>query len=273
MASKIDIGTHGFVELVDFMPSSLADPERRIVEAARVSTGHDLRRQKLTLADKKLIKFLWHNKHMTPFEMCQLQFIVKCPIFVARQWFRHRTGSFNEFSGRYAVMNDEFYLPESVRMQDKYNKQMSDMAAEVDPQLQEEFNAYLAESCKSYNTYEKLVAKGVAKEVARLGLPVNIYTKFMWSVNLRNLMHFLELRCAVDAQPEIREFADAIYEIIKPIFPITCEAFEESQNGITFNAAELEYIKQHYKIEGNVGDSCTAKNIHGKLNRMMPLLP
>ncbi len=259
----------GFVELADYMPSNLADPERRIVEAARVSTGSDLRKQKLTLSDKKLIKYLWNNDHMTPFEMCQLQFVVKCPIFVARQWFRHRTGSFNEFSGRYSVMNDEFYVP-TVRMQDKVNKQMSDANAEVDKELDAEFQAFMASSCESYKTYEALVAKGVAKEVARMGLPVNIYTKFMWSVNLRNLMHFLGLRCALDAQPEIRDFANAIYEIIEPLFPITCKVFSES-NIIRFNAEELAYIKANYvitKISSDNATSSSTRNIEDKIAKM-----
>jgi thymidylate synthase (FAD) len=243
--SKVEIGL-GFVELVDYMPSNLVDAERRIVEAARTSTGSERRNAKLSDADKKLIKYLWHNKHMTPFEMCSVQLLVKCPIFVARQWMRHRTGSFNEFSGRYSIMKDEFYRP-TARMQDKINKQMSN-ADEVSEDIEHDFEEYLESSEKLYSQYEDLVKRGVAKEVARIGLPVSEYTQFMWSLNLRNLMHFLELRIAPDAQPEIRDFANAIYTLIKPIFPITCEAFEESLDTISFSAREAAFISKHYAI-------------------------
>lgn len=271
MEKRIEV-SGGFVELVDYMPSNLIDAERRIVEAARTSTGKERRNTKLETSDKGLIKFLWRNEHMTPFEMCVLQFVVKCPIFVARQWMRHRTGSFNEQSGRYSVMKDEFYEPEHVRMQHKVHKQMSDPDAVIDEDVSADFYAYLEQAEALYEKYQELVNRGVAKELARIGLPVSAYTQFMWTVNLRNLMHFLELRTAEDAQPEIRDFANAIYQIIKPIFPITCEAFEDSSNSTDFTARELVFINEHYNITIEPKDSAPNNTMRLEVERKLKML-
>lgn len=263
----------GFVELVDYMPSKIIDAERRIVEAARTSTDKDKRNDRLEPGDKGLINFLWRNEHMTPFEMCVVQFVVKCPIFVARQWMRHRTGSFNEQSGRYSVMKDDFYIPEEVRMQHKVHKQMSDPGIVADEDLSADFYRYLEQSEALYEKYQDLVNRGVAKEIARIGLPVSLYTRFMWTVNLRNLMHFLELRMAEDAQPEIRDFANAIYRLIKPIFPVACGAFEDSLNSITLTASELAFIHKHYKLtidaSEDVPNNTMRLEIDRKLGKMM----
>lgn len=269
MEKRIEI-SGGFVELVDYMPSGIIDPERRIVEAARTSTGSERMNTKLEVGDKGLIKFLWQNEHMTPFEMCVVQLLVKCPIFVARQWMRHRTGSFNEFSGRYSKMKDEFYEPEQVRVQHKIHKQMSDPDAIVDEDVSADFYTYLEQSESLYEKYEDLSKRGVAKELARIALPMSIYTQFMWTVNLRNLMHFLKLRMAEDAQLEIRDFANAIYRLIKPIFPNTCDAFENSNNSITFTPSELAFAHKHYSIaivpKGDLPNSTVRMEVERKLN-------
>jgi thymidylate synthase (FAD) len=257
------IGEHGLVELYDRMPSG-DEPERRIVEAARMSVTRDPTVTKLSSKDKNLIRFLWRNEHASPFEMIQLTFMVKCPIFIARQWFRHRTGSFNEFSARYSVMKDEFYIPEA-RMQNKVNHQMSD-DREVPEELQSKFDDYMKESAALYDKYKELVDEGIAKEVARMGLGVNIYTQFMWSVNLRNLIHFLNLRMAEDAQPEIRDYAIAIYEIVKPLFPITFSLMDKK--GIKFTAEEVEVLKRDYDISFSHTTEATgtlAESAHKKL--------
>ena len=265
----VQINKYGFVELLDRMPSG-ENPEACIADAARTSTRLELSGPRSAKADNGLIRFLWRNNHTSPFEMVQLKFAVKCPIFVARQWMRHRTGSFNEYSGRYSKMKDEFYIPEA-RMQSSVNKQMSD-DREVPEEVSQDFATMMANSANLYEEYESLVNRGIAKEVARMSLGMNIYTQFIWSVNLRNLMHFLGLRMAPDAQPEIREYADAIYDIISPLFPVTCQSYQEDNEKITFTAAEIKLLKRDYTITFSHTSESTgtmADDVHKKLLKLL----
>jgi len=241
---------HGSVELVDCMPR-LRNAERAIVEAARVSTGNDRTSDKLTNADIKLINRLYMDKHTSPFEMVELKFAIDMPIFVMRQWVRHRTGSFNEFSGRYSQMKDLFYIPKTVRMQHKSNKQMSSDEAASDNVIND-FYDYIGMSNFQYGPYKELCDAGVARELARIGLPVNIYTRVYWKVNLHNFLNFMALRLASDAQQEIRVFAEAAYEMVKQICPITCAAFEKYRiNTVSFNADEISQLNQMIDSEEN----------------------
>jgi len=207
----------GFVKLVDFMGG-----DQRAVDSARVSFGGV---SKGTDRDRKLIEYLLAHEHISPFEHSVFQFHVKCPIFVARQWMRHRIASYNEISARYTEVKDEFYIPETFRAQDTINKQGSVAGARLN-------NARLLEiytrSIKaSYAAYSELLKAGVAREMARMALPVAQYTQFHWSVNARSLLNFLSLRLDSHAQYEIRQYAAAIQGIFKEKMPWTWEAFKK----------------------------------------------
>jgi thymidylate synthase (FAD) len=210
---------HGFVRL----DGALAD-DLSVVNGARVSFAR--RKTELDDSDAGLIRFLMRDRHGTPFEHNAFRFHVRCPIFVAREWFRHRVGSFNEFSMRYARATDDFYLPapEDVRSQvgkpGAYSfEPVSDELAEA---TREELQAVYEHA---YATYERLVEQGVARELARAALPVGAYTEFFWTVNARSLMNFVSLRAAETAQREIRRYADAVERFFEERMPITYEAF------------------------------------------------
>lgn len=195
-----------------------------IVQAARVSYGKGT---KTKLEDDKLIDYLLRNEHGTPFEMCSFVFHVKCPIFVARQWFRHRSGSFNEVSARYSEMENEFYVPELNRIQGQSpkNKQCSgDVLSEANQFIAQKLIS--SANKKAYRDYKKLLKLGVARELARTILPVSLYTEFYWGIDLRNLLKFIELRSHPHAQPEIQEYAKAIKELIKDIVPATIKSYD-----------------------------------------------
>jgi thymidylate synthase (FAD) len=217
---------HGFVHLVDWMGN-----DQRIVDAARVSYQQGT---KAVQSDRHLIRYLMKNLHTTPFEKVVFEFHVKLPIFVARQWMRHRTGSFNEVSARYSVMKDEFYIPSPLRKQSTSNRQgSSDEVVEVItetgyPNTSPKFY-FENKTNNAYHDYEVLLANGTARELARCVLPVSLYTEFYWTVNLWNLMHFLKLRLDKHAQLEVRVFADAIYKIISECcdLPFALEAFQD----------------------------------------------
>ncbi len=209
---------HGFVRLVDFMGGDAA-----VVQAARVSYGQGSKGEE---KDRKLIRFLMMHDHGTPFEMAVFKFHVKAPLFVARQWFRHRIGSFNEISGRYTVYDDtEFYLPEMLRRPTPRNRQASEPA--VFPQ-EERLRTLMEQAIRqAFAVYQELLAAGVARELARIVVPMATYTQFYWGVNARSLMNFLRLRLAPDAQWEIRQFARAVWTIFEEKMPWTAETFLE----------------------------------------------
>ncbi len=206
----------GFIELIDFMGSDL-----RAVEAARVSFQKGLSKE---ARDKKLIDYLMENGHESPFEHIVFTFKVKAPMFVARQWFRHRISSFNEISGRYSIIKHEFYYPERMRKQDKVNKQGS-LFGFKEEEATKALDIIVKQTEDCYTSYEELLSKGVAKEMARMVLPVNIYTQWYWTVNLRSLMNFLNLRADSHAQYEIREYAEIIAKIFHEKCPWTYASF------------------------------------------------
>ena len=204
----------GFVRLVDFMGGDQA-----VVQAARVSLGQGSKGEE---KDRQLIHYLLQHGHETPFEQSVFKFHVKCPIFVARQWFRHRFASYNEISGRYTEMEDEFYVPARFRKQLSKDYLYEDLDEDTNQFLQERMTSAFQ---KSYRLYQVLLAKGVAKEQARIVLPLALYTQFYWTVNARSLMNFLRLRADVHAQWEIRAYANVIIEIYHQKMPWCHEAF------------------------------------------------
>lgn len=216
----------GFIRLVDFMGS-----DNRVVSSARVSFGGVSKGEE---QDKRLIKYLLEHRHHTPFEHCYFQFHVCCPIYVARQWMRHRWGSFNEISARYTQVKDEFYIPAEFRGQDIKNRQGS-VKADFDNEALRKLYEESVES--SFATYNRLIEAGVAREMARGVLPVCQYTQFYWSVNARSLLNFLQLRTDGHAQYEIRVYADAIAKIFKEKMPWSWEAFEALDKTLPLGAA------------------------------------
>lgn len=218
---EIKVLDKGFVRLVDYLGG-----DERIVQSARVSYGAGT---KSFRQDRGLIHYLLRNLHTSPFEQVILTFHCKMPIFVARQWVRHRTARLNEISGRYSVMKDEFYLPEpeQVRFQSERNKQgRSDDAVPLEDAIAI-IGKLEAEQRDVYGHYEELIEKGVARELARMNLPLSLYTEWYWQIDLHNLFHFIKLRADAHAQFEIRVFADALARCAQAVAPLAYEAFEE----------------------------------------------
>jgi thymidylate synthase (FAD) len=215
----IPVLDHGFVRLDGAMTDDLS-----VVNGARVSFAR--RKDELDESDEGLIRFLMRERHGTPFEHNAFRFHVRCPIFVAREWFRHRVGSFNEFSMRYARASDEFYVPEPEDVRTQVGKPgaysfepvSDELAQQTREKLQEVYDA-------AYETYEELVEAGVAREVARAALPVGAYTEFYWTVNARSLMNFISLRNSESAQREIRRYAEACERFLEEQMPVTYAAF------------------------------------------------
>jgi thymidylate synthase (FAD) len=210
---------HGFVRLDDAMADDLS-----VANSARVSFGR--RKEELDDSDRGLIKFLMRERHGTPFEHNSFRFHIRCPIFVAREWFRHRVGSFNEFSMRYARATDDFYVPAAEDVRTQVGKPGSYSFETVDADLAEHTRDQLREVYETaYAAYEDLVERGVARELARSVLPVGAYTEFYWTVNARSLMNFISLRAAESAQREIRRYAEACEQFLAERMPVTYEAF------------------------------------------------
>jgi thymidylate synthase (FAD) len=207
------------VRLDDAMADDLS-----VVNAARVSFAR--RKEAMDESDEGLVRFLMRERHGTPFEHNSFRFHIRCPIFVAREWFRHRVGSFNEFSMRYARATDEFYVPAPEDVRTQVGKPGAYSFEPVDPELAEQARAALQEVYEqAYATYERLVEAGVARELARCALPVGAYTEFFWTVNARALMNFVSLRAAETAQREIRFYAEAVERFLAERMPVTHAAF------------------------------------------------
>jgi thymidylate synthase (FAD) len=217
--NSVSVLDHGFVRLDSAMADDLS-----VVNAARVSFAR--RRDLVDDADAGLIRFLMRDRHGTPFEHNAFRFHIRCPIFVAREWFRHRIGSFNEFSMRYAKATDDFYVPEADDVRSQVGKPGSYSFEPVDEELAERTREELqAVYDTAYATYTRLVDQGVARELARSVLPVGAYTEFYWTVNARALMNFVSLRAAETAQREIRRYAEACETFLAQKMPITYDAF------------------------------------------------
>jgi thymidylate synthase (FAD) len=215
----IEVLDHGFVRLDEAMASDLS-----VANAARVSFAR--RKDELDDSDRGLIRFLLRERHGTPFEHNAFRFHIRAPIFVAREWFRHRIGSFNEFSMRYAKATDDFYVPAAEDVRTQVGKPGSYSFEPVDPELAETAREELAAVyAAAYAAYERLVEQGVARELARAVMPVGAYTEFYWTVNARALMNFVSLRAAETAQREIRRYAEACERFFAEEMPVTHEAF------------------------------------------------
>ncbi len=246
---------HGFVRVIDYMGDDTA-----IVQSARVSYGKGTK--KIT-NDKGLIKYLMRHWHSTPFEMCEIKLHVKLPIFIARQWIRHRTANVNEYSARYSILDKEFYIPsvENLASQSQVNKQ--GRAENLSPEEAEKvINILKNDAEQTYNNYEVMLnensdgetldegSMGIARELARMNLTLNTYTQWYWKIDLNNLLHFLALRADAHAQYEIRVYADIILDIVKKWVPITYEAFEDYRVGGTeLSAKEILILKKIIKGE------------------------
>lgn len=241
---EVKVHDQGLVALVDVMPRLVpADKtaDFAIVQAARVSYGQGT---KQVNEDRGLIRYLARHRHTTPFEMVEFKFHCVMPIFVARQWIRHRTANVNEYSARYSVVKDRFYRPsqEYIRKQSQANRQGGTEAS--DEMTAREFLDWLDRTEQDYRNYERLVEKGLARELARIALPVSVYTEWYWKCDLHNLFHFLSLRMDEHAQIEIRDYAYAMYELIKPIVPIAAEAFMDYNfRSVHLSALEVEAIR------------------------------
>ena len=238
LGKRIDCLDKGFVRLIDVMGDDAA-----IVQAARVSYGSGTKK---VLEDRGLIRYLLRHAHTTPFEMVEFKFHVKLPIFVARQWIRHRTANVNEYSGRYSEMKDEFYTPNpnDIRPQSVLNKQGRSEETLPDGMAEQAANAFKAGQDDAYAQYQEFLEQGIAREIARINLPVSNYTEWYWKIDLHNLFHFLRLRIDSHAQYEIRVFAEAIAELVKPFVPHAWEAFEDYVlNAHRMTAPELKVLK------------------------------
>jgi len=253
---------HGFVRVVDYMGDDSA-----VVQAARVSYGRGTKRQR---DDQGLINYLMRNWHTSPFEMCEIKLHVKLPIFVARQWIRHRTANVNEYSARYSILDNEFYVPaaEHVAVQSSTNRQgrgeslSASDAARVQEILRDD-------ALRSYAHYEELLNEGpdgeprdpsqpsVARELARMNLSLNFYTQWYWKTDLHNLMHFLRLRADAHAQYEIRAYADVMNEILERWTPMTHKAFSDYRlGGAQISAKGMEAVRRLL-----AGEDVTAKDV------------
>ena len=245
----------GFVRLVDYLGG-----DERVVQSARVSYGEGTKSYR---EDAGLIDYLLRNSHTSPFEQIVLTFHVKMPIFVARQWVRHRTARLNEISGRYSVMKDDFYVPapEDVSAQSTDNKQ-GRCAEALEPAAVEKVREALTEGQKSaYAAYSSLVDEGIARELARINLPLSLYTEMYWQIDLHNLFHFLRLRMDAHAQKEIRLYSQVLFEIAKKVAPRCCESFQRHiLGGVRFSGEELAELRRRLE-GGEAGSGLTGKNL------------
>jgi thymidylate synthase (FAD) len=262
----IPILDHGFVRVVDYMGDDTS-----IVQAARVSYGKGTKK---ISTDSGLIKYLMRHWHSTPFEMCEIKYHVKLPIFIARQWIRHRTANVNEYSARYSILDKEFYLPvpEHLSAQSQNNRQGRGDVLE-DEQAKKVLDLLKTDAERTYNNYEEMLNEryngsvidenkiGLARELARMNLTLNTYTQWYWKTDLLNLMNFLRLRADSHAQYEIRAYAEAMLDTVKKWVPITYEAFMDYRVGGTEVSSKGKTVIQKF-IKGedvNIEDSNLSK--------------
>jgi thymidylate synthase (FAD) len=233
---------HGLVRVIDYMGDDAA-----ITQAARVSYG---RGTKAVQNDEGLIRYLMRHWHSTPFEMCEVKFHVKLPVFVARQWIRHRTANVNEYSARYSILDREFYIPapENLAAQSTVNNQGRGAMLQGD-EAQRVLDILRDDAMRSYDNYEAMLSQegqqGLARELARMNLPANVYTQWYWKVDLHNLFHFLRLRADAHAQYEIRVYAETMCQIVKDWVPLAYGAFEDYRmGGVTLSAKAIAVLKR-----------------------------
>lgn len=252
---EIKIHEHGFVALIDAMPRLVPEgktADAAIVQAARVSYGQGTKK---VSEDRGLIRYLLRHRHTTPFEMVEFKFHIAMPIFIARQWIRHRTANVNEYSARYSILPDRFYKPtlDQVRKQSRANRQGGeetfDVGAEGDEvRTAEEFLNFLADSEGMYQRYLELTEKGVSRELARIALPVSVYTEWYWKCDLHNILRFLSLRMDPHAQVEIREYAQAMFALLEEIVPVTMEAWRDYElESVRLTRLEVDALRKMAK--------------------------
>ncbi len=243
---------HGFVRVIDYMGDDAA-----IVQAARVSYGAGT---KHVQNDEGLIRYLMRHWHSTPFEMCEVKLHVKLPVFVARQWIRHRTANVNEYSARYSILDREFYIPapEQLAAQSVVNNQgRGDVLSGAE--AARVLDLLKSDASQMYDHYEAMLSQaqsdgtpqqGLARELARMNLPMNIYTQWYWKVDLHNLFHFLRLRADAHAQYEIRVYADAIAACVRDWVPLAFAAFEDYRmGGVNLSGKAVEVVKRRLRGE------------------------
>lgn len=232
-----DVLDHGFVRVVDYMGDDAA-----IVQAARVSYGAGTKKSR---DDSGLIRYLMRHWHSTPFEMCEIKLHVKLPVFVARQWIRHRTANVNEYSARYSILDREFYIPEPEHLAAQSTSNNQGRGATLDgEEAARVLDILRSDAGRAYDHYEELLSqdgqRGLARELARMNLPANIYTQWYWKVDLHNLFHFLRLRADAHAQYEIRAYADTICSIVEKWVPAAYSAFEDYRlNGASLSGPAM----------------------------------
>ena len=246
---------HGFVRVIDYMGDDAA-----IVQAARVSYGKGTRQ---VSSDRGLINYLMRMRHTSPFEMCELKLHVKLPIFVARQWIRHRTASVNEYSARYSVLDDEFYLPAPEHLASQSTANRQGRAAVLDgPAAAAALDALGTNAAEAYARYALLLNEGadgqprdperagLARELARMVLPLSTYTQWYWKIDLHNLLHFVALRADPHAQYEIRAYAEVLLGVLRRWVPLTCEAFVDYRlEGVELSAKALAVVRRMLRGE------------------------
>jgi len=250
---KFQVLDQGFIRLVDYLGT-----EARIVQAARVSLG---RGTTTPQRDAELIRYLWRNKHTSPFEQLQITLHCKLPIFVARQWVRHRTARLNELSGRYSKLPDEFYVPGlgRVQYQATENKQGSEGSLPKD-EASQIVRVMNAGRVLTHSNYEGMVKRGVARELARIDLPLSTYTQWYWQIDLHNLLHFLMLRCSEHAQWEFRQYANTIRdEIVRRWVPTVWQAFED------FTLKALHFTQPEVGLLASVINARKLKKLVGQV--------
>ena len=262
----IPILDHGFIRVIDYMGT-----DQSIVQAARVSYGEGTKQLR---EDRGLIRYLLSHWHTTPFEMCEIKFHIKLPIFVARQWIRHRTANVNEYSARYSVLDKEFYVPEldqlgsqsttnkqgrSNTLDKKFALQAQSLIKKNSNQLYEDYQNLLNGKLLSHDEYVE--GEGLARELARTTLPLNYYTQWYWKIDLHNLMHFLRLRADSHAQYEIQIYAEKMVEILKKWVPLTYEAFED------YRSDSFQLSKEASRL---IKDKLAKKKVDPKSYKLSP---
>jgi len=245
--TAVPVLDHGFVRVVDYMGDDAA-----ICQAARVSYGKGT---KSVQNDEGLIRYLMRHWHSTPFEMCEVKLHIKLPVFVARQWIRHRTANVNEYSARYSILDREFYIPapEHIAAQSSVNNQGRGEALTGEEAVRV-LDILKSDSTRSYDNYQSMISddgqQGLARELARMNLPANIYTQWYWKVDLHNLLHFLRLRADAHAQYEIRVYADSMCSIVADWVPFAYAAFEDYRlGGATLSGTALDCVRRMLKGE------------------------
>ncbi|MFO1210429.1 MAG: FAD-dependent thymidylate synthase [Amaricoccus sp.] len=238
----IPVLDHGFIRVVDYMGDDAA-----IVQAARVSYGAGT---KSARDDAGLIRYLMRHRHSTPFEMCELKLHVKLPVFVARQWIRHRTANVNEYSARYSILDREFYIPDPAHLAAQSTSNNQGRGATLrGPEAARVLATLRADATTAYDHYEAMLSQdgqqGLARELARMNLPANVYTQWYWKTDLHNLFHFLHLRADAHAQYEIRAYAEALCGVVRDWVPAAWEAFEDYRlNAVTFSGKGMAALRQ-----------------------------